>query len=72
MGLPQSEENSKSEQDPEYQELTVEKEDNPQEELENTGEDQPQAGQPVKGRQGGKATLAAPGKGQEQEQPVPE
>ena len=50
----------------------MEKEDYLQEKLEKTEEDQPQAGQPVKGRQGGKAILAAPGKEQEQEQPVPE
>ena len=63
---------NQTEKDPEYQEVTVEKEDDPQEELENSGEDQPQAGQTVQGRQGGKTILADPGKEQEEEQPVPE
>ena len=54
------------------EEVDVKKEDGPQEELETSEEDQPKAGQTVQGWQGGKAILAAPGKEQEEEQPVPE
>ena len=54
------------------EEVDVKKEDGPQEELETSEEDQPKAGQTVQGWQGGKAILAAPGKKQEEEQPVPE